>query len=86
MLEADRQGEYSQSVHMFPSQRRAFRNWFANDYAAFVGRLLDNATLPLPESQNSTAARAMQNAFTAVLLGARTAEEATQDVLDQLAS
>jgi ABC-type glycerol-3-phosphate transport system substrate-binding protein len=84
MLEADRQGEYSQSVHMYPSQRRAVRNWFTDDYAIFVSRLLDNATLPVPESQNGVAARAMQNAFTAVILGARTAEEATQDALDQL--
>lgn len=84
MLDAERQGQYNEVVHMLPSQRTALRRWDNPAYAQFASGLLDNATLPLTESQAGPAARALQNALTAVLLGARTAEEATQDVINQL--
>ncbi len=86
MLDAERQGEYNEAVYLLPSQRTTLRRWVNPAYARFVEGLLDNATLPLAESQAGPTARALQNALTAVLLGARTADEATQDVLDQLGS
>jgi maltose-binding protein MalE len=86
VLDAERQGEYNDAVHLLPSQHTALRNWVNPAYARFVERLLDNATLPLGENQAGPTARALQNALTSVLLGARTADEATQDVLDQLQS
>jgi multiple sugar transport system substrate-binding protein len=85
MLDAERQVEYNQVIHMLPSQRATLRRLDKTAYSQFVARLLDNATLPLTDSQAGPAARALQNALTAVLLSARTAEEATQDVVDQLA-
>lgn len=86
MLDAERQGEYNEAVHLLPSQYTALRRLVNPAYARFVERLLDNATLPLDENHAGPRARALQNALTAVLLGARTADEATQDVLDQLES
>jgi ABC-type glycerol-3-phosphate transport system substrate-binding protein len=85
MLGGERQSEYNQAIHMLPSQRATLRRLDDAAYAQFVGRLLENATLPLTESQAGSAARGLQNALTAVLLGARTAEEATQEMVEQLA-
>jgi ABC-type glycerol-3-phosphate transport system substrate-binding protein len=85
MLDAERQREYNQVIHMLPSQRAILRRLDDTAYAQFVGRLLENAVPPLTENQAGPAARALQNALTAVLLGAQTAEDATQDVVDQLA-
>jgi ABC-type glycerol-3-phosphate transport system substrate-binding protein len=86
MLDAERQGEYDEAVYLLPSQRSALRRWINPAYARFVERLLDNATLPLADNETGSTARALQNGLTSVLLGARTADEATQDVLDQLES
>lgn len=85
MLDATRQGEYSRSVNMFPSQRTALQTWPDNEYIAFVRQLLNNALLPLTDAEGGTVARAMQNALVAVLAGEATAEAATQDLLNRLA-
>jgi ABC-type glycerol-3-phosphate transport system substrate-binding protein len=84
MMDAERQGAYNDMLHMLPSQRAALRRLDDPAYARFVEQLLANATLPLTESQVGLVARALQNAFTAVLLGARTAEEAAQDVMNEV--
>jgi ABC-type glycerol-3-phosphate transport system substrate-binding protein len=81
LMDATRQNEYSAAIHMIPSQRSTLRLWQDEAYSEFVGELLDNALLPVPESTN---ARALQNAFSAVLLGRSTAEEATQNILEQV--
>jgi ABC-type glycerol-3-phosphate transport system substrate-binding protein len=85
MLDEARQEDYAQHVRMLPSQRTTLRRMDDAAYAQFVSRLLDSAILPLAESEAGPAARALQNALTAVLLGARTADQATQDVVEQLA-
>lgn len=86
MLDIDRQARYASVIGMLPSQRAALRQLPYPEYATFIGVLLDNAILPLSESESGTAARAMQSALAAVLTGQRSAEEATRDVLNQLAS
>jgi ABC-type glycerol-3-phosphate transport system substrate-binding protein len=83
MMDAQRHGEYSATVHMVPSQRSTLRRWDDANYADFVDQLLNNAYLPLSQSA-ATSARVMQNALGSVLLGQSTADEATEDVLSQL--
>ncbi|MFN8376330.1 MAG: extracellular solute-binding protein [Anaerolineae bacterium] len=83
MMDAQRHGDYSDAVHMVPSQRTTLRRWENVGYGDFIDSLLSHAYLPLSESA-ATRARAMQNALGSVLLGQRTAVEATQDVMDQL--
>src|SRR5262249_48641317 len=86
MQDADRQGAFNQSIDMLPSQRTALREWESPNYAAFVDTLLNNATMPLTESASGIAARAIQSALASVINGQRSAEQATQDVMTQLAS
>jgi ABC-type glycerol-3-phosphate transport system substrate-binding protein len=85
LLDAERQSAYSLTVGMLPSQRTPLRDWEDAEYSRFVDGLLENATLPPSESAGGVTARAIQNAFVSVLLGERTADEATQDVIEQLA-
>jgi multiple sugar transport system substrate-binding protein len=85
MMDADRQEQYAQSIYMLPSQRNALQAW--NDTELDTGKItafLTNAYLPLTATDSSTVVRAMQNALIAVITGERTAEDATQDVLDQI--
>ncbi len=83
MLDAGRQADYARVVHMLPSQRTALRQQTDPAYAAFASDLLASAVLPLTESESGAAARAIQNAFVAVLTGQRTAEAAARDVMEQ---
>ncbi|MCB9453541.1 MAG: extracellular solute-binding protein [Anaerolineaceae bacterium] len=84
MLDAERQGHFTEIVHLIPSQRDAvLRRWEATPYAEFVNNLMDRAAIPLAGG-GGVAARAMQTAFAAVLQGQRTADEATQDALAQV--
>jgi ABC-type glycerol-3-phosphate transport system substrate-binding protein len=85
MMDADRQGKYLRTVFMLPSQQTALRNW--DDTSVDIDRvdeMLGNATLPLAANEAGTVARTMQNALVAVISGERTAQEATQDVIDQI--
>ncbi len=87
MLDVERQGHFTQLTHLIPSQRDAvLRRWEAVPYNEFVNNLMDHAVIPLIGGGGGVAARAVQSAFAAVLQGQRTAEEATQDVLDQVGS
>jgi ABC-type glycerol-3-phosphate transport system substrate-binding protein len=86
LLDPDRQGEYNAAIHMLPSQRRSLRNWQDPAYVAFVDALLNRATLPLNDGESAVAARALQSAFASVIAGRRSAQEAAQDVMAQLAS
>ncbi|MBZ0301247.1 MAG: extracellular solute-binding protein [Anaerolineae bacterium] len=85
MLDATRQGDYSRSIHMIPSQRTALQTWEDTPYITFVRQLLNNALLPLTNVESGTVARAMQNALVAVISGEATAETAVQDLLNRLA-
>lgn len=85
MMAAERQGHFTQIVHLIPSQRDAvLRRWEPAPYSEFINSLLDNAIIPISASTSSGAVRAMQNALAAVLQGQSTAQEATQDVMDQV--
>lgn len=86
MMNIERQGEYVQSLNLLPSQRTTLRRWYNEDYATFVASVMEDARLPLMDASNSSVARAMQGALVTVIAGERTAEQATQDVIDQLAS
>jgi ABC-type glycerol-3-phosphate transport system substrate-binding protein len=86
MLDVDRQGRYNQAISMLPSQRTALRQWEDSGYASFIDTLLNNASLPLTDSTGSATARVIQSALASVISGQRTAEQATQDVINQLQS
>jgi ABC-type glycerol-3-phosphate transport system substrate-binding protein len=86
LLDPDRQGAYNAAIHMLPSQRRSLRGWQDPAYVAFVDALLNRATLPLDDGESAVAARVLQSAFASVIAGRRSAQEAAQDVMAQLAS
>lgn len=81
MLDADRQAEYADVLHVLPSQRMAMRQMDNPQYSAFVAELLANAILPQGEAESGTAARAIQNALSEVLTRQTTAEEATEELV-----
>jgi len=84
ILNATRQGEYSRTINMIPSQQSALQLWEDDPYIGFVQDLLRNALLPLSDSEGGSIARAVQNALVAVLAQESTAEEATNDLLSRL--
>jgi ABC-type glycerol-3-phosphate transport system substrate-binding protein len=84
LMDFDRQAEYGRVVTMLPSQRSALERGIA--HSATVQPyldLLDNAVIPITESEGGALAIAMQEALIAVITGNRTAEQATQDVIRQ---
>lgn len=84
MFDVDRQGRYNQAISMLPSQRATLRQWEDPAYATFIDMLLNNATLTLGESSTSLTARVIQSALASVISGQRSADEAAQDVIEQL--
>jgi ABC-type glycerol-3-phosphate transport system substrate-binding protein len=84
MLDTDRQGEYVRALNLLPSQRTALRRWYDEGYASFVLSIMPNATPQYIGAANSAVARAVQTGLVAVVTGERTAEQATQDVLNQI--
>lgn len=86
MMDAERQEQYVQSLDLLPSQRTTLRRWQSASYMSFVGTMMENAYLPLADAGDSTVARAIQGALVTVISGERTAQQATQDVINQLES
>lgn len=86
MQNAERQGRYTRTIQMLPAQRGAFQYWETNAYIEFVRELLVNGILPLSDSEGGNTARILQGALIAVLNKERSAEEALQDVSNQLGS
>lgn len=86
MLNASRQGEYSQAVNMIPSQRTALQTWEDGPYIRFLRQLLNNAVPPVSDAEGGSALRSVQNALVAVLSKTSTADQAAQDLLDRLSS
>jgi ABC-type glycerol-3-phosphate transport system substrate-binding protein len=84
MYNAGRQERYNRAISMLPAQRAAMRQLPNTDYTAFVESLLSEAILPAPQSTGSATARALQSALVSVISGKRTADQAVQDVLNQL--
>jgi ABC-type glycerol-3-phosphate transport system substrate-binding protein len=85
MMNADRQVEYAEVIHMLPSRQNAVQqlNTSIIDVAMF-DTILTNAIIPLPETLNTTTARTLQNAFISVISGDSTAADAVDLVVDQL--
>jgi ABC-type glycerol-3-phosphate transport system substrate-binding protein len=86
MLNAARQGEYSQAVNMIPSQRTALQTWDDSPYIRFLRQLLNNAVPPVSDADGVSVLRSVQNALVAVLSQTSSAEEAAQDLLERLSS
>lgn len=86
MQNAERQGRYTRTIQMLPAQRGAFQYWESTAYIEFVRELLLNGILPLSDSEGGNTARVLQGALIAVLNKERSAEEALQDVNNQLGS
>ena len=83
MMVTEQQGHIARSIHMLPSQRTAFQNMEVEELDKdLVNRMLSNAILPLSDEATGPVTRAMQSALVAVISDARSAGEATQDVLD----
>ncbi|MBZ0291256.1 MAG: extracellular solute-binding protein [Anaerolineae bacterium] len=86
MMNADRQGTYTRTVFMLPSQRSALQQWGDSPYNAFIREVMTNATLPLAENDGGSIARALQTAFTSVITGQSSSEDATRTLVDQFES
>ncbi len=85
MMDPERQNELLLQVNMLPSQRTALSQVEDQAYVNFVTNLLTNAYIPATESSLGTSARVIQSALAAVITQQRTADEAAQDVINQLA-
>jgi ABC-type glycerol-3-phosphate transport system substrate-binding protein len=85
IFDPGRQGAYTRAIAMLPSTRAGMRSWGTSSYSDFAGSLLANAVLPLDNTESDPTARALQNALVAVISGERSAADATQDVVNQLA-
>jgi ABC-type glycerol-3-phosphate transport system substrate-binding protein len=84
MLDIERQTTYTQSVNALPSRRSAMQQWDGEDYRKFANDLLLNARVPIVLEDNAVILQAMQSALAEVLSGQRTADEAVQDVINQV--
>jgi ABC-type glycerol-3-phosphate transport system substrate-binding protein len=83
MMESDNQREYAETVRMLPSQRTVLKDMDGEAIdVALMDAMLMNARIPQPENANGALVRAMQNALISVITGERSAEEATQLVVD----
>ncbi len=86
MFEVERQAELTQAAGWLPSQRTARRMQSQPNtgYLNFANGLLLNASPALSESLSASTARVLENALLAVISGQRRADEAVQDVVNQL--
>jgi ABC-type glycerol-3-phosphate transport system substrate-binding protein len=87
VMQPENQTAYARTVDMLPSQRPALLALLppgAN--AELYTRMLDNAILPLGETEGGALARALQENVVAILNGERTAEEAIELILTQPAN
>jgi len=76
---------FSMALYQLPSQRAVLGDSLPDGVdEQFIEALLDNAILPIPESEGGTAPRLMQEALMQVLHG-DTAATAAKQALDQLA-
>ena len=84
MMETDFHAEFANMLNQLPAQQPAMLNSLPNNVdPALFEDLLNNAILPLPDSESGTVPRAMQEALTKVVNGDATAEQATSDVVEQ---
>jgi ABC-type glycerol-3-phosphate transport system substrate-binding protein len=85
MLDPLRQAAIAEAVHMLPSRRSALATVLGEMDNVPYTTLLDNALLPITESEGGTLARTMQDALSSVLTLEQTAAQATEFVLGQQA-
>lgn len=84
MMETDFHAEFANVLNQLPAQQPAIIDSLPNTVdPALIEDLLNNAILPLPDSESGTAPRAMQEALAKVINGEATAEQATRDVIEQ---
>jgi len=86
MMEPEFHADFARALYHLPTQPSLLDDSLpAGADRQFFVDLLENATLPLPENEGGTAPRLMQEALIHVLHGDATAEQATRQVLSQLA-
>lgn len=84
MMGNSRQATYAQLVNLLPSQRGALTQMaLSNADVSLFSDLLSNAVLMPTDNNTGAVARAIQTAFTSVISGNMTAEEAVQSVSGQ---
>ena len=83
MLDPIRQADIAEAVHMLPSRRSALPTVLGEMDNIPYTTLLDNALLPITESEGGTLARTMQDALSSVLTLEQSAAQATEFVLSQ---
>lgn len=83
IMDAERQRQYAESAQRLPSQVLALRNMDRNLLeTSLMDELIANGIPVMPQTSGNALTRAMQNALISVISGDRTAQEATQDVID----
>jgi len=84
MMDNERQANYAQLVSMLPSQRGTLNLLsLSNDLVILFDNLLTNAVLMPSDNNTGAVARAIQSAFTSVISGDASADEALQNVANQ---
>jgi len=79
--------ELSSQLNQLPSQQSALIASLPSRIdPLFIEGLLENAILPLPESEGGTMPRAIQEALVSVINGEKSAKDATFDVIEQFAT
>ncbi|MEQ8672073.1 MAG: extracellular solute-binding protein [Aggregatilineales bacterium] len=83
MMDVERQRQYAESAQRLPSQILALRNMDRNLLeTALMDELITNSIAVMPQTSGNALTRAMQNALISVVRGDRSAQQATQDVID----
>ncbi len=85
MMDIQRQTDFASAVHMLPSQRSALQR--LDRSVVDVSRLdsiSEGAFPPYGDLLNGSVARVLQNGFISVINGESSAEDAVQDIIDQL--
>jgi len=84
MMQPEFHADLSRELNQLPAQQSAILDSLpAQVELEFVEDLLNNAILPLPDSEGGTAPRVIQEALAKVLNGESSAEQATLDVVEQ---
>jgi len=84
MMETDFHAEFASELNQLPAQQPAVLDSLPNTVdSTLIEDLLNNAILPIPDSESGTVPRAMQEALVTVVNGDATAEQATSDVIEQ---
>jgi maltose-binding protein MalE len=84
MMDNTRQADYAQLVNMLPSQRGSLNSLpLSNELLTLFDNLLTNAVLMPSDNNTGAVARAIQSAFTGVISGNLTADEAVESVESQ---